>query len=77
MEDDMWEELKLDKFKCPYCGHEYERIVNGAVVCRYKGKYYNTETCINCGEDFLYNSSEYVKMPDSEKALSCRGYWIS
>ena len=70
-------ELNPDKFKCPYCDYEYERIVDGATIFKYKEKYYNNEFCVSCGKEFLHSLSECVKMPENTDELGYRGYWIS
>lgn len=70
------------KFKCPYCRHEYEKIVGSGEEYRYKGKqyahnYYNV--CPRCGEDSLYSYDEkkYVKMPEDKEELELETYWMS
>lgn len=76
--DDMWD-YTLYKFKCPYCGHEYQRTVGDGLGFRYKGEVYDRFECPNCEKFFLgkYKDGIFIKMPENESELTFCSCWMS
>lgn len=74
----------LHKFKCPYCGHEYERTTGHGINYEYKGIIYSAviHPCPNCYEEFLYGNEEngddeFIKMPEDRSELKVHSVWMS
>ena len=79
----MWN-YTLHKFKCPYCGHEYESTVGHGTNYEYKGKIYSAvePNCFNCGREFLYGNvkdgdDKFIKMPEDRSELKVHSVWMS
>lgn len=74
----MWD-FTLYKFKCPYCGHEYERTVGSGYSYDYKDDTYDEYVCPDCKKEFLgkYIEGVFVKMPEDKSELRYAGVWMS
>lgn len=74
----------LHKFKCPYCGCEFETTVGSGTNYEYKGDIYSAveSPCHNCGKEFLYGypekgEDEFIKMPEDRSELKFHSCWMS
>lgn len=74
----------LHKFKCPYCGCEFEATVGSGTNYEYKGDIYSAVEpwCPKCGAEFLYGHIEkgedkFIKMPEDRSELKYHSSWMS
>ena len=72
----------LHKFKCPYCGYEFESTVGSGTNYEWKGQIYSAVEpwCPNCGKEFLYGNEgedKFIKMPEDRSELKYHSSWMS
>lgn len=77
----MWM-MELEKFKCPYCGHEYTRYSAGCGDnYEYNGEIYSLvmHPCPKCEKSFFYgkDKDEFIKIPEDRSKLKFHSTWIS
>lgn len=65
------------EFKCPYCSHEYKKIVGSGENYEYKGDIYSYNICPNCDEEYLRRNGEPFKMPEDRSELIFHSRWMS